>query len=324
MKQIYITRKIPDIGIKMLQDKGYSVDFYPKDCVPSQKEIIKALSKKPYDAVISLLTDKIDANVFDAVPSAKIFANYAIGFDNIDLVEANKRGILVTNTPGDYSECVAEHAIAMMLALATRMVEADQYVRDGKYKGWAPLHFVGTDILDKTFGIIGAGQIGTRAAIIAKKAFRMKIIYTDIARNNKLEQEFGAEYRATPEEVLKEADVVSLHTPLLPTTRHLVDANRLAMMKPSAFLVNTSRGAVIDEVALVTALKNKTIAGAGLDVFEFEPKLSKGLAKLDNVILTPHIASASVTARDEMAVIAAKNVIEFIEGRTPPNLVVLK
>lgn len=321
MKSIYITRKIPENGIKMLQEKGYEVDIFPKDKVPSQKEIIKALKRKPYDAVVSLLTDKIDGAVFDEAPSVKLYANYAVGFDNIDVVDAKKRGIFVTNTPGDYVECVAEHAIAMMLALAIRLVEADEFMRAGKYKGWAPMAFLGSDIADKTFGIIGAGRIGERAAIIAHQAFRMKILYTDIVRNTKLEQEFGAQFVATPEEVLKGSDVVSLHTPLLPTTRHLVDASRLAMMKPASFLINTSRGPVIDELALVEALKAGTIAGAGLDVFEFEPKITKGLIKLPNVILTPHIASARHSAREQMAQIVATNVIEFLEGRTPPNTV---
>ena len=321
MKQIFVTRQIPQEGIDLLKEKGYSVDIYPKDEIIGQKQLVKCLKKKPYDVVICLLTDNINAAVFDAAPSVKLYANYAVGFDNVDVVEAAKRGIVVTNTPGDYVECVAEHAIAMMLALAIRLVEADEYVRAGKYKGWSPMGFLGSDIADKTFGTIGAGHIGERAAIIAHQAFRMKIVYSDVVRNTKLEQEFGAEYKASPEEVLQVSDVVTLNTPLLPMTKHLIDARRLAMMKPTSFLINTSRGPVVDEVALVEALKAGTIAGAGLDVFEFEPKLSKGLAKLPNVILTPHTASARQNARIQMSEIAAKNVIEYLEGRTPPNLV---
>ena len=320
-KAIYVTRKIPDIGIKMLTDKGYSVDMNPKDSLPTQKELIKALKKKPYDAVLSLLTDKIDAKVFDAAPMVKMYANYATGFDNIDVVEAAKRGLVVTNAPSDIaSEAVAEHAIALMLALAARIVEANLFVRAGKYKGWDPMLFIGNDILGKTLALIGVGRIGGRVAYYAK-GLGFKIIYHDVARNEKIEQETGAVYYESIDELLKIADVVSLHTPLLDSTRHLINEERLKLMKPTGFLVNTSRGPVIDEKALVKALKDKTIAGAGLDVFEFEPKITSGLIKLTNTILTPHIASASVEARDEMATIAAQNIIDFFEGRTPKNII---
>ena len=320
-KTIFVTREIPEVGLKMLRDKGYEVDVREKSSLPSSRELVRALRKKPYDAVVTLLTDKVDAVMFDAVPSAKIYANYATGFDNIDAAEAKKRGITVTNAPAvSSSEAVAEHAIALMLALAARIVEADEFVRRRKYKGWSPMNFIGTDLLGKTLGLIGAGRIGERVAHYAG-GFGMKIIYTDVVRNERIEKECGAAYFTTPEEVLRQADVVSLHTPLLSTTRHLINADRLKMMKPTAYLVNTSRGPVIDEDALMGALQSGVIAGAGLDVFEFEPHLVPGLVKLQNVILTPHIASASVDARNEMSRLVAENIIDFFEGRTPKNAI---
>jgi lactate dehydrogenase-like 2-hydroxyacid dehydrogenase len=271
--------------------------------------------------VITLVTDKIDATIFDAVPNIKLYANYAIGFDNIDIVEAKKRGILVTNTPGNYAYCIAEHTIALILGLTTRMVEADDFVRAGKYTGWAPMLLVGTDVEQKTLGLIGAGRIGERVAHHASRGFDMPVIYYDVIRNEKIEKEYGAKYYPKVEDVLKLADVVSLHVPLLDSTRHLINDARLKMMKPSAFLINTARGPVVDEKALVKALQRGTIRGAGLDVFEFEPKLAEGLAELPNVILTPHIASARESARNEMAKVAAENVIEFLEKGTVKNVV---
>ncbi len=318
-KKVFITRKIPDIAINMLKEKGYELDIYPKDKVPSQKEIIKYLRKKPYDAVITMLTDKIDKFVFEASPSVKIFSNYAIGFDNIDVAEANKRGVYITNTPGNYAGCVAEHVIAMILNLSTRMAESDRYVRKGKYKGWSPMHFIGTDVRGKILGLIGAGRIGEHVARFSSDGLKMKVFYHDVIRNLELEKSTGAIYLPTIEDVLKQADFVSLNVPLLSSTKHLINEERLKMMKPESFLINTSRGPVVDEDALVRALKNKTIRGAGLDVFEFEPKLAKGLVKFENVVLTPHIASARESARNEMSTIVAGNVIDCMEGRIPRN-----
>jgi len=320
-KTIFVTRQIPEVGISMLREKGYIVDVREKSSVPSSKELIKALKNKPYDAVVTLLTDKVDALLFDVAPTAKIFANYATGFDNIDLEVAKQKGITITNAPAvSTSEAVAEHTFALMLSLAARIVEADEFVRNGKYAGWDPMNFIGTDILGKTLGLIGAGRIGAKVAHYAS-GFGLKVMYTDVKRNEQIEKESGAVYYPTPEEILKQADIVSLHVPLMDATRHLINKERLAMMKKTAFLVNTSRGPIVDEVALVEALQNKTIAGAGLDVFEFEPKLSKGLVKLDNVILTPHIASASDTARNEMSTLVAQNIIDFFEGKVPANKV---
>ena len=321
MPKIYITRKIPEIGIQMLKDKGYEVDINPKDRPLKEKELVSALKKKNYDAVLCLLTEQIGAKIFDSVPTAKIFANYAVGFNNIDVEEAKKRRVTITNTPGALTDTVAEHTMALILSLTCRIVEGDSFTRKGKFKGWAPMHLLGMDLKGKTLGILGAGRIGSRVAHHAKNGFDMNIIYFDVKRNEEFEKEHSAKYFGTADEVLKEADVISVHVPLLDSTRHLINKERLAMMKKTAYLVNTSRGPVIDEQALVEALKNGVIKGAALDVFENEPKLAKGLSKLDNAVITPHIASATEKARDEMAILAATNIIAFFEGKTPPNVV---
>ena len=257
----------------------------------------------------------------DAAPTVKIVANYAIGFNNIDLAEAKKRGVFVTNTPGGGADRVAEHTWGLILALTCRIVEGDSFVRRGKYKGWDPMIFHGTKLAGKTLGIIGTGRIGADVAKRAVQGFEMKVVYYDIVRNKKLEQEFGAVFKSTVEEVLPLADIVSIHVPLTKETTHLISSKRLVRIKPTAFLVNTSRGPVIDEVALVEALRTGKIAGAGLDVFEHEPKLAKGLSKLANIVITPHIASATKEARLDMARMAAENIITALRGEVPPNIV---
>jgi len=323
MKSIYITRKIPEAGLSLLREKGIEMDISPRDRPLSKRELIKALRKKhyDYDGVLCLLTDIIDGDVFDAVPSAKIFANYAVGTNNINLEEAKKRGITITNTPGALTEAVAEHTLALMFAVVKRVVEGDTFLRKGKYRGWGPELFLGGELQGSTLGILGAGRIGGRVAEVASKGLGMKVLYYDIKKSPEFEQSTGATFRAAPEEVLTEADIVSIHVPLLPTTTHLINAERLKLMKKSAYLINTSRGPVVDEDALVAALKTGIIRGAALDVFEHEPKLAKGLAKLSNVVLTPHTASATKSARDGMARLAAENLIAFFEGKTPPNKV---
>ncbi len=321
MKKIYITRKIPDIGISMLRDKGYEVDINPDNRPLTKPELINAVSQKPYDAVLSLLTDQIDAEVFDAVPSAKIFANYAVGFNNFNIADAKAREVTLTNTPGMSADTVGEHTVAMLLALTSRILEGDAYVRAGKYTGWDPMLLMGTDLEDLTVAIIGGGRIGYRAAHILGKGFGMKIAYYDVQKNEQLEKDLGAVFYENLDDLLKVADIVSLHVPLLPSTHHLINAQRLSIMKPTAFLINTARGSVIDEQALVEALKNKTIAGAGLDVFENEPVLASGLIDLPNVVLTPHIASSTIKTRNQMAVRAATNIIDFLEGNVPADVV---
>lgn len=318
-KSVFVTRRIPEKGLSMLREKGFEVDISPENRPLTKSELIDALKKKPYDAVLSLLTDTIDGEVMDAVPSAKIFANYAVGYNNMNIEDANARGVTLTNTPGGLTDTVAEHTIALLLALSCRIVEGDRCIREGRYNGWDPMLLLGTDLRGKTLGILGTGHIGSRVVQIASLGLGMKVAYYDVKRNEELEKAYGATYYATPEELLPVADVVSLHVPLLDSTRHMINADRLKLMKKTAYLVNTARGPVIDEVSLVEALKSGTIRGAGLDVFENEPSLAPGLAELPSVVLTPHIASATESTRDEMSEMAARNIIEFLEGRIAPN-----
>ncbi|QQG45377.1 MAG: D-glycerate dehydrogenase [Candidatus Sungiibacteriota bacterium] len=321
--KIFVTRQIPNKGIDMVKSKGYEVVISPHGRVLKKEELIDFLKKDRYDAVLSLLTDKIDAEVLDTAKASgvKIFANYAVGFDNIDTKTATERGIMVTNTSGVLTDTVAEHTFALMLAIAHRIAESDRFTHAGKYIGWEPMLLLGTDISKKVFGIVGLGRIGSRVAHHAVKGFDMKVIYHDVKRSEDFEKEFAAEFRENVDDVFREADFVSIHVPLLPTTRHLVDSRRLKLMKKSAYLINTSRGPIVDEKALVEALKNGTIRGAALDVYENEPELAPGLTELENVILTPHTASATEETRQAMSELAAKNIIEALEGRPPPNLV---
>jgi glyoxylate reductase len=320
MPKIFITRKIPETGINLLKEKGYDVEISDFDGILPREQLFQRI--KGADAILSLLTDKVNADFFEAAgPQLKIVANYAVGYDNIDVAEAKKRNIAVTNTPDVLTESVAEHAIGLMFAAARRIVESDKFMRQGKYQGWAPELLLGHDIAGKTLGLVGLGRIGSTVAKRMKQGFGAKVMYFDVNRNETLEKNLGLEY-AELEAVLKQADFISIHVPLLPTTKHLIGEAQFKTMKPTAYLVNTSRGPVIDEKALVEALKNKIIAGAGLDVFEEEPKMAPGLTELENVVLTPHTASATEETRNAMSELAAKNIIEVLEGReaiTPIN-----
>ena len=306
----------------MLKAKGYELTVNPEDRVLSKEEFIAALEADRYDAVLCLLTDKVDAAVLAAAGNqCKVFSNYAVGIDNIDVVAAQEKGIMITNTPGVLTDTVAEHAFALILAIAHRVAEADRFTRAGKYTGWAPMMLLGHDVSRKILGIVGLGRIGSRVAHHAVAGFEMKVIYYDVKRNEEFEKEFHAEFREKADDVFREADYVSIHVPLLPTTKHMVDARLLSLMKKTAYLVNTSRGPIVDENALVEALRSNVISGAALDVYENEPALAPGMTELENVIVTPHIASATEETRQAMSELAAKNIIEALEGRTPPNLV---
>lgn len=318
--RIYVTRQIPEVGIKMLKDKGYEV-VIGKDKTPvKQSKIIKILSKaekagKPYDVLLSLLADKIDEKVFNKAPNLKMVSNYAIGYDNIDIREAKKRGIMVTNTPGDYMCSIAEHVVSMTLSLCNRIAEADHFMRRGYYKGFDPMLMIGHDVSEKTIGIIGAGRIGEKVACTFAHGFGCKILYYDHIVNEKIERECNAKKVHNLDELIEKSDIISLHVPLNENTYHMVDRRFIDKMKKDAYLINTSRGPVIDEKYLYKALKNNRIAGAGIDVYEFEPKFVRGMNKLGNIIMTPHIASASIRARDIMSKTAANNIIDFLEGR---------
>lgn len=323
--KIFVTRKIPDRGLAMLKEKGYELVVNPYDRTLAKDELIAVLKANGYDAVLCLLTDTIDADVLDAAgEQCKIFANYAVGFNNIDFKAAAERGIVVTNTPGVLTNTVAEFTIALMLAIAHRIAENDRFTREGKYRGWEPELLLGTDVMGKTLGIVGLGNIGMKVGECAAKGFRMKIVYYDIRRNETFEQSCKALFRENIDDVLREADFVSLHVPLTPQTQHLINTERLKQMKPTAYLINTARGPVVDEAALIEALRAGTIKGAALDVYENEPNLTPGLAELSNVILTPHTASATTETRQAMSALAAENIIAVLEGRPAPNQIIAK
>ncbi len=321
MAKVYITRAIPESGPAALRVAGHQVVVSEKSGVLTHEELIKELKDNNPDAVLCLLTDKIDAEVYDAAPNAKIFASYSVGFGHMDKSAADERGVVLTNTPGVLTDTVAEHAVGLILAITQRIVEADKFTRAGKYVGWAPMLFLGTDLKGKTLGILGAGRIGSKVAEIMHKGFGMKVMYYDIKENDFINNELGGEFRSAPEDLLRDVDVVSVHVPLLDSTRGMLNKDMLSTMKPTAYLINTSRGPVIDESALVEVLKNNKIKGAALDVFEKEPEISDGLAELGNVIITPHIASASLETREKMSTMAATNIIDFLDGKIPTNVV---
>ncbi len=318
-KRVFVTREIPSDALKLLKSK-FEVEVWPEETPPPKNILIEKV--KVVDGLCCLLTDKIDAEVINAAgEQLKGISQIAVGYDNIDLEAATKRGIYVTNTPGVLTDTTADYAFALLMATARRIAEADRYVRDGRWKiPWGLMMMLGQDVWGKTIGIIGMGRIGTAMARRAK-GFNMKILYYDVARNEAAEKELGAEY-VDLETLLKESDFVSIHVPLLPSTRHLINEERLKLMKKTACLINTSRGPVVDEKALYKALKEGWIWAAGLDVWEKEPTdPDNPLLKLDNVTASPHIASASYETRTRMAIMAAENMIAILEGRVPPNLV---
>ncbi len=314
---VYVTRMIPQQTIDTLRER-YDVEVNPRDRALTKEELLQSVRGR--DAVISLLTDKIDGEVLDAAgPQCKIIANYAVGFNNFDLDAATARGVIMTNTPGVLDDATATHAWALLLATARRISESERYVRAGQWHGWAPMAFIGQDVDNTTLGIAGLGRIGSKFARKAA-AFDMNIIYTDAKPNPEFERQYNARFvdKAT---LLRESDYLSLHLPLLPDTHHYIGTAELAAMKPTAVLINAARGPLVDEKALVAALKEKVIWGAGLDVFEDEPVLAPGLAELDNVVIVPHIASATTQTRLAMGKIATDNVIRVLSGEAPLNCI---
>lgn len=312
--KVLITRQIPEEGIAMLHEVA-ELDIYAHDGPMPREELLERAAD--CHGVLGLLTDRIDGEFFDAAPLLKGYANYAVGFDNIDVPEATKRGLPVSNTPDVLTNATAECAWALLFAVARRVVECDSRARAGDCPPWGPMLFLGGDVSNKTLGIVGAGRIGTAMAMMSK-GFNMKVVYTSSSgrRNKTLDTELNAEL-VSFDELLEQSDFISLHAPLTPGTRHLFDASAFARMKKTAYIVNTARGPVIKEDDLLKALRDKEIAGAGLDVFENEPEITPGLSELDNVVLLPHIGSATVSARTGMATLAASNLIAMLEGRTP-------
>jgi glyoxylate reductase len=314
--RVVITRAIPEPGPSLVARAAKEVAANLEDR-PLAPEELKGLVRGA-DAVLCLLTDTIDAPVLDAAGGCKVFANMAVGYNNIDVAAATARGILVTNTPGVLTECTADLAWALILGVARRVAEGDVEMRAGRFPGWGPLYMLGGDVTGTTLGLIGPGRIATAVARRAK-GFAMQILYHGRRPCHELEA-LGAE-AVSFDRLLAESDFVSLHVPLSAETRHMIDAAALARMKPTAYLINTSRGPVVDEKALVEVLKAGTIAGAGLDVYEDEPLMAPGLAGCGNALLLPHLGSATLGTRAAMSRIAAENLVAVLEGRRPPNLI---
>lgn len=317
--KVVVTRKIPRVGIDVLEDAGFEVVGNPSDRLftpPELKDFVKDA-----DGILCLLVDKITKEIIDSAGNnLKIISNYGVGFDNVDVEYAKSKGVMVANTPSELSSrAVAEFTIGLIFAVLKRIVEGDEFARGGSMGGWKPEIFLGLNIEGKTLGIVGLGQIGCLVAKMAR-AFGLRVVYNKRNRDCEMEKKFGLEYMSL-ENLLRESDIVSLHIPLTPETKHLINDRNLELMKDTAFLINTSRGAIIDEAVLVEYLKKGKLAGAALDVYEYEPDINPELCGLPNVILTPHIASSVQEVRDEMAIMAAKNITEALTGKTPQYLV---
>ncbi|MBO8175780.1 MAG: D-glycerate dehydrogenase [Thermococcus sp.] len=318
--RVFITRQIPENGIKMIE-QYYEVEVWRDEKEPPREVLLE--KGRNVDALVTLLSDRIDREILDNAPRLRIIAQYAVGYDNIDIEEATKRGIYVTNTPDVLTEATADFAWTLLLATARHLVDADKFVRSGEWKrkgvAWHPLMYLGYDVYGKTIGIIGFGRIGQAIARRAK-GFNMKILYYSRTRKPEKERELGAEFKSL-DELLRESDFVVLAVPLTKETYHMINEERLKLMKPTAILVNIARGKVVDAKALIKALEEGWIAGAGLDVFEEEPYYDEELFKLKNVTLAPHIGSATYGARYAMAELVARNLIAFAKGEVPPTLV---
>ncbi|MEW6356076.1 MAG: D-glycerate dehydrogenase [Planctomycetota bacterium] len=315
---VYVTSIIPEPGMQIVKDFCPGAEVYPQDRIHPRSLLLRKI--KGRDGVLTLLTDTVDKEFMDvAGPQLKVISNYAVGYNNIDVEEASRRKIVVGNTPGVLTDATSDMAWALLFSAARRCAESDKFTRAGKFHGWRPTMFLGGDITGRTLGIIGAGRIGSSMAL-KSVGFKMKVLYHDLNQNKELEENLGAKQVAL-DTLLKESDFVSVHTVLDDTTRHLIGKRELGLMKKTAYLINTSRGPVIDEEALVEALKNKTIAGAGLDVYEDEPELKPGLTECANAVLAPHTASATIWTRGKMAEMAANNLVAGLEGKRPPNLV---
>ena len=317
--KIFVTRKFPGTALERLNSLGYEVSVSEFDRPLTPDELLEM--GKGVDALLTLLTDKIDGKVVDVLgPQLKIVSNYAVGFDNINVVDLTERGVVVTNTPSEeVNEAVAEHTWALILALARRVVEADESVKRGAYSGWEPSIFLGKNLDGKTLGIIGLGRIGRMVAERAK-GWNMRVLYNKRTRDEEVERSCGVEF-VHLDKLLAESDFVTLHVPLTPETTHMMKKDTFAMMKRGAFLINTARGPVVDEHDLVSALREGILGGAALDVFETEPNVNPELIGMENVILTPHIASATWEAREKMGNQAVDAIIDALNNKKPENLV---
>lgn len=311
--KVYITRKISPIAETLLKKEGYSISVFKKDCAISKEELMK--NSRNVDALISQVTDPVDEEVIGNFKKCKIIAQAAVGVNNINLSAARKKGIPVTNTPDVLTDATADLAATLILSCARRVVEGDKYVREGKFDGWKPQLMLGMELRGKTFGIVGAGRIGQETAKRIK-SFGSKIIYYNKSRKPEFEKETGAK-KVSLNSLLKSADIVSVHLPLTTTTKYILNKENLTLLKEGSVFVNTARGEVVEERALIKLIKSKHIFSAGFDVYENEPNVNKQLFSLENVILLPHIGSGTVEARSKMAELAARNAINVLKGKNP-------
>jgi glyoxylate reductase len=313
--RVLVTARLPEEVLSSIS-QDHQVETHDEDLPMDRRKLLVRVEHK--EGLLCTITDRIDEEVLERAPGLKVIANNGVGFDHIDIDAATRRGIPVTNTPGVLTDATADLTFALILATSRRVVEGDKKTREGKFKYWAPLHFLGREVTGKTLGIVGLGRIGKA---VAKRAagFNMKVIYFSPSQSEPLlEKELNVVF--TPfEALLRESDFVSLHVPLRPQTQYLISKRELEIMKPSACLINTARGPVVEERALVEALRNGVIRAAGLDVYENEPELSPGLADLDNVILLPHMGSATIETRTRMAFMASENLLAALKGEPPPN-----
>ena len=315
--QLLISKRIYSEAVEYLRERA-EIEYHDSDESYPAEDLLEQLAGK--DGVVSQLTDRFSDEVMAALPSLKVISNVAVGFDNIDIEAATRRGIAVTNTPDVLTETTADLAFALLLTAARRVGEAERFLRGGRWRGWGIDQLCGQDVHHSTLGILGMGRIG-RALARRARGFEMKVIYHDAVRApERIEGELALSF-VPFETLLREADLVSVHVPLAPQTRRLISGPQLALMKKTAVLVNTSRGPVVDEAALAEALEQGEIAAAGLDVYESEPSVEPRLLALENVVLTPHIASASVATRRKMCIMAAENALAALDGKRPPNLV---
>ena len=314
---VLITRRLPESALAIVRNEC-TTELFPHDRAMTRAELFEAIRDK--DGLLCLLTDKIDSALVEAAPKLRAISNFAVGYNNIDVAAATARGIPVTNTPGVLTETTADLVWALLMAVARRIAEGDRFTHAGRFDGWGPTLLLGTDVYGKTLGIIGTGRIGQA---VAKRAagFDMRILYTDPQPLDPDTERSLRANRVDLETLLRESDYVTVHVPLNDATHHLVGSNQLSLMKPTAYLINTARGPVVDEKALVNALRRIQIAGAGLDVFEHEPHIEPELINFENVVLLPHIGSASVETRTRMAVMAAENLVAMLRGERPLNCI---
>ncbi|HYM49991.1 MAG TPA: D-glycerate dehydrogenase [Candidatus Limnocylindrales bacterium] len=318
MKRVFVTLPLPAAGTDLLRER-FEVRVVEAEGMPAT-EVARLVKEFDPDGIVGMVNVPITDEIMGAAPRLRCIANYAVGYNNVDLAAATRRGIQVTNTPGVLTEATADLAFALLLAVARRVVESDRFLREGRFHGWKADLLLGSDVQGRTIGVIGFGRIGQAMARRAL-GFQMQVLYTDARRADAaIERELRATY-VPLDDLLRRSDFVTIHADLNEQTRHLIGERELRLMGPDHFLINAARGPIVDEKALVRALQEGWIKGAGLDVYESEPRLEPGLIECENAVLLPHLGSATVTARNAMATTAARNMIEALDGKVPPNLV---